>query len=150
MVGQRVKWPNRRCADRKLPVQPLVHTGAVSEQREISAQSPVARENVRQFGPWFTPWPLAGPNCRGGLDHIWPKPGTEGAGIFFFGIWWGVKIDLTLCVYAKKAPNFMGNSNMHAKQEIFFTPDLPPQIWLLGPDPHWVTFVLQTPHMCLK
>ena len=52
----------------------------------------------------------------------------------------GVRIDFTLCVYAQNAQNFMGNSNMHAKQAKFFSPlSLPPypppprQVWVLGP-----------------
>ena len=43
----------------------------------------------------------------------------------FFGIRWGVEIGFTLCVYAPNAQNFMGNSDMHAKQKKIFTPDVP-------------------------
>ena len=36
------------------------------------------------------PPPLGRSNLfRGGGGHIWPKPGAQGAGIFFGGIWWG-------------------------------------------------------------
>ena len=62
--------------------------------------------------------------------------------IFFLASGWGVKIDFTLFMYAQNAHNFMGNSNMHADQENYFTPDLcpppPPKVWLLGLDAQWV------------
>ena len=55
------------------------------------------------------------------------------------GIWWGLKIYFTLCVYAQNGQNFVGSSNVHARLEKRFLPlTFPtpaPQIWLLAPDP---------------
>ena len=90
----------------------------------------------------------------GGLDHIWPKPGAKGARNFFFGIRWRVTIDFTGCIHTQSAQNFMGNSNVHAKQEKKLSPltlpplpPSPPPNWLRGPDPH---FIFQKPHICVS
>ena len=45
-----------------------------------------------------------------------PNLAPKAPEFFFFGIWWGLKIYFTLCVYAQTAQIFVGNSNVHAKQ----------------------------------
>ena len=44
----------------------------------------------------------------GGGGHIWPKPGAQGAGFFFFWYIVGLKIYATLFVYAQKCSEFCG------------------------------------------
>ena len=66
----------------------------------------------------LTPPPPGGPKCSGGSDHIWPKPGSEGAENCCSGIRWGVNIGFTLRVYAQNAQNFMGDSNIRDNQEL--------------------------------
>ena len=57
-------YPVTKCAPKTITV---LSTGGV--------QTPILTPNP--------PPPLGGPKCGGGLDHIWSKPGAEGAGNFF-------------------------------------------------------------------
>ena len=63
-------------------------------------------------------------------------------------------------MYSQNAQNFIGNSNMHAKQGnktgkkwsplTSPPPSPPPPIWLLGLDPKWVNFFSKPPQICVQ
>ena len=80
--------------------------------------------------------------------------GPHCAPTFFGGIWWVVKIDFTLCVYAQNAQNFMRNSNVHANEEkkispLTFPPTPHPPSLGAGTGPLVGNFFFQNPHICV-